>query len=162
MLFCLRSFHCRRFFFGKYGLELPLWCHDPDVSQQWRWYDWVQISHEYMYNGCDNVTKDGEVRHRDLEYRPLRPRHKGHHFHDDVIKWKHFPRYWPFVWRIHRSPVNSPQKGQWRKALIFSFICAWKNGWVNNREAGNLRRYRAHYAIWLLYKSLNKKSSNIK
>ena len=32
--------------------------------------------------------------------------------HDDVIKWKHFPRYWPFVWGIHRSPVNSPNKGQ--------------------------------------------------
>ena len=26
--------------------------------------------------------------------------------HDDVIKWKHFPRYWPFVRRIHRAPVN--------------------------------------------------------
>ena len=35
--------------------------------------------------------------------------------HDDVIKWKHFPRYWPFVWGIHRSPVNSPYKGQWRQ-----------------------------------------------
>ena len=33
-------------------------------------------------------------------------------YHDDVIKWKHFPRYWPFVRRIHRSPVNSPHKGQ--------------------------------------------------
>ena len=32
--------------------------------------------------------------------------------HDDVIKWKQFPRYWPFVRRIHRSPVNSPHKGQ--------------------------------------------------
>ena len=41
--------------------------------------------------------------------------------HDDVIKWKHFPRYWPFVQRIHRSPVNSPHKGQGRGALIFSF-----------------------------------------
>ena len=49
---------------------------------------------------------------------------------DDVIKikWKHFPRYWPFVRGIHQSPVNSPHKGQWRKALIF-FICAWTNGW---------------------------------
>ena len=27
-------------------------------------------------------------------------------FHDDVIKWKHFPRYWPFVRGIHRSPVT--------------------------------------------------------
>ena len=44
--------------------------------------------------------------------------------HDDVIKWKHIPRYWPFVWRIHRWPVNSPHKGQWRGALIFSLICA--------------------------------------
>ena len=64
---------------------------------------------------------------------------------DDVIKWKHFPRYWPFVWGIHRSPVNSPHKGQWRGALMFSLICAWINRWVNNCEAGDLRRYRAHY-----------------
>ena len=35
----------------------------------------------------------------------------GHTWHDDVIKWKHFPRYWPFVGGIHRSPVNSPHKG---------------------------------------------------
>ena len=41
--------------------------------------------------------------------------------HDDVIKWKHFPRYWPFVRGIHQSPVNSPQKGQWRGALMFFF-----------------------------------------
>ena len=45
--------------------------------------------------------------------------------HDDVIKWKHFPRYWPFVRGIHRSPVNSPHKGQWRGALMFSLICVW-------------------------------------
>ena len=53
--------------------------------------------------------------------------------HDDVIKWKHFPRYWPFVRGIHRSPVNSPHKGQWRGDLMFSLICAWINDWVNNR-----------------------------
>ena len=57
--------------------------------------------------------------------------------HNDVIKWKHFPRYWPFVRGIHRSPVNSPHKGQWRGALMFSLICDWINGWVNNREAGD-------------------------
>ena len=67
--------------------------------------------------------------------------------HDDVIKWKHFPRYWTFVWEIHRSPVNSPHIGQWRGALMFSFICAWVNGGVNNREAGDLRRHRAHYDV---------------
>ena len=42
--------------------------------------------------------------------------------HDDVIEWKHFPCYWPFVWGIHKSPVNSPHKGQWRGALMFSLI----------------------------------------
>ena len=67
--------------------------------------------------------------------------------HDDVIKWKYFPRYWPFVRWIHRSPVISPHKGQWRGALIFSLIYVWINGWVNNREAGDLRRYRAHYDV---------------
>ena len=64
--------------------------------------------------------------------------------HDDVIKWKHFPRNWPFVRVIHRSPVNSPHKGQWRGTLMFSLIYVWINDWVNNREAGDLRRYRAH------------------
>ena len=64
---------------------------------------------------------------------------------DDVIKWKHFPRHWPSVRGIHQGPVNSPHKGQWRGALMFSLICVWINGWVNKREAGDLRRYRAHY-----------------
>ena len=43
--------------------------------------------------------------------------------------------------------VNSPQTGQWRGTLIFHLICAWINGWVNNGEAGDLRRHRAHYDI---------------
>ena len=41
----------------------------------------------------------------------------------DVIKGKDFPRNWPFVRGIHRSPVNSPHKGQWCGALMFSLIC---------------------------------------
>ena len=57
----------------------------------------------------------------------------GHH--DDGIKWKHFPRYWPFVWGIHRSPVNSRHKGQWRGALMFSLICAWIK-WLSKQSWG--------------------------
>ena len=72
--------------------------------------------------------------------------------HDDVIKWKHFPRYWPFVRGIHRSPVNFPHKGQWRGALMFTLICARINGWVNTREAGDLRRYRPHYDVIVMLK----------
>ena len=71
--------------------------------------------------------------------------------HDDVIKWKHFPRYWPFVRGNHRCPVTSPHKGQWRGALMFSLICVWINGWVNNREAGELRRYRANYYVTIMF-----------
>ena len=67
--------------------------------------------------------------------------------HDDVIKWKHFPRNWSFVREIHRSPVNFPHKGQWRGALMFSLIYAWINDWVNNREAGDLRRKHGHYDV---------------
>ena len=70
--------------------------------------------------------------------------------HDDVIKWKYFPRYWQFVRGIHRSPVNSPQKDQWRGALMFSLISARINGWENNREAGYLRRYRDHYDVTVM------------
>ena len=36
---------------------------------------------------------------------------------------------------------------QWREALMFSLICAWINGWVNNGEAVDLRRHRAHYDV---------------
>ena len=71
--------------------------------------------------------------------------------HDDVIKWRHFPRYWPFVRGIHRSPVNSPHKGQWRGALMFSLICARINRWTNNRKAGDLRRCRSHCDVIVMY-----------
>ena len=70
--------------------------------------------------------------------------------HDGVIKWKNFPRYWPVVRGIHRLPVNSQHIGQWPGALMFSSIFAWIDGWVNNREAGNLRRHRAHYDVTVM------------
>ena len=64
--------------------------------------------------------------------------------HDDVIKWKHFPHYWAFVRGIHRSPVNSLHKGQWRGALVFSLICAWMSkqswGWWFETPSRSLRR----------------------
>ena len=74
------------------------------------------------------------------------------HNHDDVTKWKHFPRNWPFVRGIHRFPANSSHKGQWRGALMFSLICIVINNWVNNREAGDLRRYRAHFDVIVVHK----------
>ena len=65
--------------------------------------------------------------------------------------WRHqmetFSRYWPFMRGIHRFPVNSPHKGQWRGPLMLSLICGRINDWVNNHKAGDLRRNRAHYDI---------------
>ena len=80
-----------------------------------------------------------------------KPSRKTDPLHDDMIKWKHFQRYWPFVRGTHQSPVNSPHKGQWRGALIFSLIYAWTNGWVNNNHAGDLRRHHAHYDVTVIF-----------
>ena len=46
-----------------------------------------------------------------------------------------------------RSPVDSPHKGQWCRASIFSLICAWTNDWANIRNAGDFRRHCAHYDV---------------
>ena len=67
---------------------------------------------------------------------------------DDVIKWKHFPRYWPFVRGIHRWPVYSAQKRPMTQSPdVFFHI----NGWVKNREAGDLRRHHVHYDVTVMF-----------
>ena len=66
--------------------------------------------------------------------------------HYDVIKW----RYWPFVRGIHQSPMDSHHKVQWRRALIFSLICAWTNGKANNPDACDFSRHRAHYDVTVM------------
>ena len=79
--------------------------------------------------------------------------------HDDVIKWKDFPRYWPFVPRIHWSLMNFLHKEQWCRALMFSLICVWVNGWVNNREAGDLRCHRVHHDVTVMVKLVSSYST---
>ena len=74
--------------------------------------------------------------------------------HDDVIKWKHFPCYWSFVRGIYRLPMDSSHKSEWLGALMFSLICAWTNRWANNRDAGDLRRHRAHYNVIVMHNFL--------
>ena len=72
-----------------------------------------------------------------------------HYFCNNVQPGKGWAwwRHWPFVQGIHRSPVNSPHKDEWRGALIFSLIWAWTQGWANHRDAGDLRRHRAHHDV---------------
>ena len=67
------------------------------------------------------------------------------------MKWKHFPRHWPFVRGSHRSP----HKGQWRGPVMFCLICARIHGWVNNRKAGDLGRHLAHYDVIVMCHLVN-------
>ena len=62
--------------------------------------------------------------------------------HDDVIKWKHL--------RVAGHLCGEFTGHRWRGVLMFSLICAWINGWVNNCEAGDLRRYHSHYDVTIM------------
>ena len=77
---------------------------------------------------------------------------KKHWFHDDIIKWKHFLHYWPFVWGIHWSPVTGefPSQRPVTQALMSSLICTWTKGRVKNQDAGDLRQHHAHYDVTVM------------
>ena len=67
--------------------------------------------------------------------------------------WRHqMEKFSALLTICHRSPVNSPLKCQWRGELMFSLICVWISGWEYNREAGELRRSRAHYDVIVMRK----------
>ena len=108
-----------------------------------------------LYNECNYLSMavvapgNSEVTSKAVTYNRGHRKDSGMTWlhHDDVIKWKHFLCYWPFVWGIHWSLVNFPHKDQRRRALMFSLICAWINGWVNNHKAGDLRCHCPHYDV---------------
>ena len=65
-----------------------------------------------------------------------------------------FPRYWLFVRGIHRSLVNSPiplTKASDAELWCFPWSEPGTNGWANNRDAGYLRRHRAHYDVTVMH-----------
>ena len=71
---------------------------------------------------------------------------------------ENFLCYWTFVRGIHWSPEDSPHKGQWRVSLMLYLICARTNGWANNRNAGDLRRHRAHYDVTVMTAAVTHKT----
>ena len=116
-------------------------------KQYWPWFIFMCV---YMRPGIQGLRK---FRRLPTPFNPSGSeagKYSRKTTHDDVIKRKHFPRYWPFVRGIHRSLVNSPHKGQWRGALMFSLICVGINSWVNSREAGDLIRYSTHYDVTVM------------
>ena len=93
---------------------------------------WRHPCHSWLHDSTHHVTL---------------PRHtKRTQQHDDVIKMETFSTLLALCAGNSPVPVNSPHKGQWRGALMFSLICARINDWAN-REAGDLRRYRGHYDV---------------
>ena len=93
--------------------------------------------------GSDNLSSSGIIRIRTFSCRL-----NAHSW------WRHqmetFSALLAFVRGIHRSPANSPHKGQWPGVLMFSLICVWINDWVNNRDAGELRRHCGHYDVTVM------------
>ena len=100
-----------------------------------------------------------KISSKHIALKPKRCHEANFVVYHDVIKWKHFPRYWPFVRGIHRLPVDSHHKGQWRGALMFSLTCAWTKGWATNGDDSDLitpsrslwRHRNAVAAQWLSY-----------
>ena len=76
------------------------------------------------------------------------------YFHDNVIKWKHFrvPCHLCREFAGHRWIPRTKASDAW--LWLFFFICAWMNGWVNNREAVDLRRHRTHYDVAIMWPSM--------
>ena len=75
--------------------------------------------------------------------------------HDDVIKWKHFSTL------LAICAWNSPFTGEFPSQRLLtrrfdvSLICDWINGWVNNREAGDLRLHRAHNGVTVIISQID-------
>ena len=81
------------------------------------------------------------------------------------------------IWRCHQMKTfsalralcagNSPLTGEFpsqrpvTRSFDVSLICAWINGWVNNREAGDLRRHRAHCDVTVMIRVSQVRSSDL-
>ena len=56
------------------------------------------------------------------------------------------------------SSVNGEFPSQWPVTRSFDafLYCTRINGWVSNREAGDLRRHRTHYDVTVMWKDVGK------
>ena len=120
----------------------------------WRWYMFITFPHRVsnpIKSVCisRNIQLIWYTKHCRLEWQTVYMLQYMNYLVSMMTSsnFKQFPHYWPFVQAIHWSPVNSPHKGQWRGALIFPLICASKNAWVSNREAGDLKCHRTNYDV---------------
>ena len=73
------------------------------------------------------------------------------HYYDDVMKWKQYPRYWSFCGKFtsHRWILRT--KANDAELCCFVWFVSWINGWVINREAGDLRRHRSPFDVIVMW-----------
>ena len=122
---------------SEYAIPVPCSKGVSNVAHLTR--SWFQIHVEYIHMHVD-------LRHNIQLWLPAeieRGTYRASVMYFATISTVYHGNAFPFLRGIHRSPVNSLHKGQWREALMFSLICAWINDWVSIREAGDLRRHRA-------------------
>ena len=121
-----------------------LWINKQDVNKDKRWKNlWPRAPNWSNKQDCTvTSTKEDRGMFQSIGYVPAKLSNKMYKIiiksiwfkmptskylycitppHDDVIKRKHFPRYWLFVIAMNRSPMDSPHKGQWRGASNYFF-----------------------------------------
>ena len=76
---------------------------------------------------------------------------KDHHNYidDDVTKWKHFPRYWPFMRGDPPVTGGFPSQRPVTWSFYVFFDLSLNKRWGNNRDSGDLRRHRDITVMWL-------------
>ena len=128
-------------------------CHISKTSQQLKYWIWIEM-YQCMTSFASEFLRMNLIAVSMVMNRPRgSTRHtQGRIYHDDVIKWKHFPRYWPFVRGIHRS-FTGPR---WIPRTKTSDAEFWCFLWFNNGYAGDLRRNLADYDVIVMWYSRTK------
>ena len=97
------------------------------------------------------ILKTNNIRRKLMSHHMMTPWHENYFRIIGPSWWRHQMDTFSVLLALCAGnspvPVNSPHKGQWRGALMFTLICAGINDWVNNREAGDLRRHLDHYDV---------------
>ena len=120
--------------------------------------NWEGSKSDHKPQDEEHVEIDGERTHDRRQHRHYHGHTKGPLPADPtkyITWWRHQMEIFSALLAIcaGNSPVTGEfpaHKGKWRRALMFSLICAWINGWVNTREAGDLRRHRTHCDVTVM------------
>ena len=129
-----------------------LYCNNKDVIMAWL-YSAYHIGFQYITVECYNVlysVSDVIV-----------------NVHDDVIKWKYFQRYWPFIRGIHRSPPVTRRfdvsvdvhlnKRLSKQSRCWWFETLWRSLWRHcNENVGQTRRGGMNWGHGLVITSKQK------